>query len=399
MYNISQAFRAELRKQSHQIASKAVMLDSAFREQPNGVFTTAGASALQDYIVDGNVDFDTSRGTRRTGSVTILNKGGMFTPDNDPSDYDGFFFVNRSLRLYRGVVIGGGTTEYAPIGTFMVDSVDVIVERNMSVINLTLSDHWKKFSKSQFTYTKVYAVGTHINTIIRDFAAAAGADYPLAPALDPLTGPERTSANTTLQSKLTFERGAVRGDELKKLADRFGIDIFFNVEGRLTTNDRKDPKDQQEVWHFYSLQETPEEGMLISVRRTLTDDNLYNHVFVIGTGNPTTPVIYEYKNVNTGSPFNIDRIGDRIRYVESQSYKTTAQVRAAGLKLWSYGMNIGEEVAIDTVCNPALDGEDVIRITEPYFAKISGLYRIKTANVPLTTSKQTITAGRVIYYA
>lgn len=396
MWNISQAFRQELRKSTHQIAAKATLLDSAFREVPDGDFFTAGADDFQDFIVDGNVDVDRNRGTRRTGSITITNKAGQFTPDN-AADYDGKFYVNRNIRLYRGVVLAGGTTLYAPIGTFMIDSTDTIVERNMSVINLTLSDHWKKLTKSLVTATKVYAAGTHINTIIKDFAAKSGADYPLAPALDPLTGPERTSSNTTLSSKLTLERGDSRGDKLKELGNKYGIDIYFNVEGRLTTNDRKDPKDAQEVWHFYSTRASSEEGMLLSVRRTLTDDNLYNHVFVIGLGDEKNPVVYEIKDTNPASVTNIDRIGDRVKILESQSWKTQDQVTSAGKRLWNNHFNLFEEVVMDTMCNPALEADDVIRITEPYFAKLNATYRIVNLNIPLTTSKQTIRVVRTIY--
>lgn len=395
MWNISQAFKAELRKPTHQIASRATLLDTAFREIPDGDFFTAGADDFQDFIVDGNVDVDRIRGTRRTASLTITNKGGEFTPDNR-ADYDGKFYVNRNIRLYRGVVLAGGTTLYAPLGTFMIDTVDTIVERNMSVVNLTLSDHWKKFTKSLVTTTKVYPSGTHVNTIIRDMADRAGADYPLTPSIDPLTGPERNSSNTTLASKLTLERGDSRGDKLKELANKYGIDIYFNVEGRLTTHDRKDPKDAQQVWHFYSTRASSEEGMLLSVRRTLTDDNLYNHVFVIGLGDEKKPVVYDIRDTNSASVTNINRIGDRVKIQESQTAKTVTAVKSMAEKLWTNHFNLFEEVVADVVCHPALEADDVIRITEPYFAKLDALYRVVAFNVPLTTSKQTIKVTRTI---
>lgn len=393
MWNISQAFRQELRKPTHQIASRATLLDSDFKEIPDGDFFTAGADDFQDFIIDGNVDVDRDRGTRRTGSVTIINKAGKFTPDN-AVDYNGKFYINRNIRLYRGVVIAGGTALYAPIGTFMVDSIDTIVEKNMSVVNLTLSDHWKKFTKSLVTATKVYAAGTHINTIIKDMAAKAGADYPLAPVLDPLTGPERVTANTTLATKWTLERGDSRGEKLKELATKYGIDIYFNTEGRLVTNDRKDPKDSQEVWHFYSTQNSVEGGMLITVRKTLTDDNLFNHVFAIGLGNETAPVVYEIKDESASSVTSIDRIGDRVRIIESQNTSSLSSITASAKRLWASRANLFEEIVLETICQPALEADDAIRITEPFFAKIGGLYRIVSFNVPLTTSKQTIKVVR-----
>lgn len=395
MWNISQAFRAELRNDTQQIAAKATVLNAAFAEIPDGDFFTAGADDFQDFIIDGSVDIDQSRGTRRTGTLSLLNTEGQFTPTASNADYDGTFYINRNIRLYRGVVLGGETAVYAPLGTFMIDAIDTVVERNMSIVNFTLSDHWKKFNKSLVVRTKTYASGTPINTVIKELAATAGADYPLAPNLDPMT--TRDSNAKELTSKLTMERGNNRGEILKNLAVKYGLDIYFSVEGRLTSNDRKAPADAAEVWHFWSSPEQPTLGMLSSVQKTLSDDNLFNHVFVIGLGNPTTPVIFERKNTNPNTVSSIDRIGDRVRILESQTWKTQSQVDAAGEKLWDKTFNLFEEIVIDVICNPALEADDVVRITEKEFAKVDGLYRIKQLNVPLTTSKQTISLSRNIY--
>lgn len=392
MWNISQAFRQELRKPTHQIAAKASLLGFNFAEIPNGNFFTPGADEFQDYIVDGSVDVDFTRGTRRTATLTLLNKDGNLTPTGEVNDYDGKFYVNRNIRLYRGVVLAGGTTVYAPIGTFMIDAIDVIVERNISLMNMTLSDMWKKLTKSLITRTQTYPSGTPLNTVIRELLAKAQADYPLAPNIDPMAS--RASTEKDLNSKLTLERGQSRGDIIKDLVNRYGIDAYYDQEGRFTTQDRKAPKDAAEVWHFYSSLDMS--GMLTSVTRTFSDDNLYNHVFVIGLGNPTAPVIYERINGVAGNIMNTTRIGDRVRILESQTWKTQAQVNAAGIKLWDKAFNLFEEIHIDTICNPALEADDVIRITEP-LAKVDGRYRINQVNVPLTTSKQTIKVTRNIY--
>jgi hypothetical protein len=398
VYNISQSFRKELRNRDQQIACKAVLLDAQLREIPKGTFTTAGVSALNDVIVDGNVDVDRDRGTRRTGELTIINNNGEFSPDDGVSGVDGLFYINRHVRLYRGVVLAGGEVSYAPIGTLMIDAVDVFVERNISVVNLTMSDRWKKLQKSYITVDKLYPVGTHFNTIVRDFAAASGADYPLAPNLDPLTGPERNVANTTIswRAAYTVHRGESRGDLIKELANKFGVDIYFDVEGRLTTNDRKDPKDGESVWSFYSSTESEPFGMLTSMRRTMSDDVLYNHIFVIGLGDEKAPVVWEKKDTDPNSPTSIDLIGDRVMIVENQTWKTQTEVSSAGQKLWDNKFKFFEEVTIDVICHPALEADDVISVREPT-SKTDTSYRIISMNVPLTTSKQTIRVTRDVY--
>lgn len=396
MYTINQSFRKELRNRDQQIACKAVLLDSALKEISDGTFTSAGVSRLNDVIVDGNVDVDRDRGTRRTGEVTFINNNGEFSPDDGVRGLDGRFYINRNLRLYRGVVLAGGEVLYAPIGTFMIDVIDVIVERNISLVNLTLSDHWKKMTKSYITVDRDYPVGTHFNTIVRQFANASGADEPLTPNLDPLTGPTRDVANTTLGAVFTVTRGQSRGDILKELANKFGVDIYFDVEGRLTTNDRKDAKDGESVWSFYSSTEEEPFGMLTSMKRTVSDDTLYNHIFVIGLGDEKHPVVYEKKDTDPQSPTNIDLIGDRVLIVEEQTFRTQAQVDKAGEKLWANKFKFFEEISIDVICHPALEADDVISVKEPT-SKTATDYRIISMNVPLTTSKQTIRVTRDIY--
>ncbi len=391
MWNISQAFRNELRSPNQQFAGKATLLSSDFKEIPDGDFFTAGADDFQDFIIDGNVDIDKNRGTRRTAELTLLNPSGQFTPDADANDYNGRFYVNRVIRLYRGVVLGGQTVVYAPIGTFMIDAIDTMVERNMSVVNLTLSDMWKKLTKSQVLAEKTYPVGTHVNTIIRENAAAAGSDYPLALNLDSLA--DRSTAEKTLSTKLALKRGESRGDIVKDLGRKFGLDVYCNVEGRLVSEDRREARDTQEVWHFYSSSNPDQLGMLNSVRKTVSDDNFYNHVYVIGLGDPKNPVIFSRSNTDPTSAGNVDRLGRRTKLVEHDGWKTQATVNAAGEKLWDKRYNLFEEVTIDVICNPALEADDVIRITEP-LAKINSTYRIQQLNVPLTTSKQTIRVTR-----
>ena len=405
MYTISEAFKKELRSRTQQVASKASLLDNNLRELPKGIFTTQGADELQDYIVDGNVDVDRDRGTRRTAEISIINRDGEFSPEDGTQGVDGRFYINRNVRLFRGVALAADDPShatnvlYVPIGTFMVDTVDVIVERNISLVNLTMSDHWKKFTKSFITHDKLYPVGTHLNTIIREFAAAAGADTPLKPNLDPLTGPERNLANTTIswRSAYTVERGQSRGDLLKELCNKFGVDIYFDVEGRLTTNDRKDPEDAQSVWSFYSSTESEPFGMLNSLRRTISDDILFNHLFVIGLGNEKVPVVWEKKDTSPSSPTNIDLIGDRVQIVENQTWKTQEEVSSFGEKLWQAKFKFFEEIVLDVICHPALEADDVITVREEPFSKVNTSYRIISMNVPLTTSKQTIRVTRDVY--
>lgn len=389
MENISNNFKQELRKKVHTVVVKAELLDTDLKPVPAGTFYNEGSNEIQNYIIDGEVVVDVESSTRRTATLTLRNDIEDFTP-NDP--VTGKFYLNRIIRLYRGIQFPGGAREYCLLGTFMIDHVETVVERNMSTVVIKMSDMWKKLNKSYFGGNGSAAAGTNINNVIRTVVSGTGSDYPLPLNLDPLTGPERNQDNRTITKKITWERGDNKGEFLRDLAAQYGIDIFFNVEGRFTTNDRLDPKDLAPVWSFYNAEEG---GMLVSVVRSFNDDNLYNKVVAVGTGNEKNIVRHAISDTNKNSPTNINRIGERTLYIENDKIDKQAKIEQAAKRAWNKRFNIAETIDIRTICNPALDGDDVIHIKEP-MAKLNGNYRISSMSISLTTSLQDIRVLNII---
>ena len=400
MQPISSSLRATLKRRGHTVASLAQVLNTDLTPVENGEFATQeNKSHIQNFITDGNIDVDHERIIRRTADLTIVNDKAEFTPDDK---WSGHFYINRVIRLWRGAVTHGDVREYALGGTFMIDSADVIVERNMSMVTLTLSDFGKKLVKSFQVRPKEWADGTHINTVIGDIITLAGADYPHAPGLAPLqaaNGGSRTDPDTyTLNGKFRLERGDNHGDKLKELLTRYDLDGYFNVEGRFVTQDILSTADRAEVWRFEPTtdDDPANHGGLISLRRSFSDDRLYNRVVVVGTKNEKAIVYAERRDTNPDSLTNIDRLGNRVLLEEDQNIGTQALANQKADALWKYHFKIDETVVLDVICNPALDANDVVRIIEPEWAKINKALRIKSLNVPLTTARQTLTLVNVI---
>jgi len=388
MWQVSDIFKQTLR-QEHQYACKAVLLDTDFQEVEGGtIFSANQTNNISNFISDGNVDVDTTRGTRRTSELTLLNPTAEFTPateDFDPEGpWVGKIYLNRVVRLYRGLYIVG-TPTYVPVGTFMIDNAEILVERNMSLVVLTMSDLWKKISKSYTLKPVNYPIGTPYMLIVRDIIADTGVDQPLAPIIDNLDG--RSDDEKTLAKKLTIEEGTSRGDWLKERCAEWDIDAYFDPMGRFIVQDRKAARDKAQVWHFYSSEDRT--GMLTNVRRSFTDDNLYNHVIVIG-GGADNPIRRERVDTNPSSKTNIDLIGDRVWMIKDDKIDSGAKADKALNKAWDVRFQITETVQCDTICNPALEGDDVIRITEKDYAKIDSQYRLSRFTVPLVSSRQTI---------
>jgi hypothetical protein len=393
MWRVSTQFKEELRKDSHTVAFMAQVLDSYMRPVIGGTIydpltaKRVGTSQFENIIVDGSVDIDVDSDIQRSFTMTILNSNAEFSPD---SQWAGLFYVNRIIRIWRGLVING-EPEWVPIGTFMIDHADVIVDRNISTVVLSGSDLWKKFAKSQFSTPGSFAADTTYNTIIKDIAADVGISADGELALDPLS--DRASDDKRIQKKLAYERLDNRGEFLSALCRKAGIDIYFDPLGKLVTQDFRSSKDQAVVWKFYDA----DGGMLLSLNRSFNDDRVYNHLIVVGTGDSNTVYKAERK-VDSTSPVSINKIGDRCKVIESKKWNTQTEVNNALKAYWEKFSYFDETLEIETICNPALEGNDVISVRETKFTDLGQeenlegrKYRIKQMTIPLSSSRSKIT--------
>ena len=305
--------------------------------------------------------------------------------------------MNRIVRIWRGASTSHGDI-YVPVGTFMIDATETILEENMSIVNLTMSDLWKKLTKSSLGNNKKYPKGTMYNAIIKDLLDAAGVSRTgkYHAILDNLA--HRDANDKKLGKPLKFNRGDNRGEILKNLAKDWNIDMYFDPLGVFRTEDRKTDRDKKVVWRFESrpITKAGKHGGLVSLTRSFNDDNLYNHVIVVGTGNEKKVVKAVRKVTNTNSKFHEDKIGDRVFLKESDKWDKQAQVNKVLNRLWGRRIQLSESINAEVICNPALEADDMIRIVERDYVKVADNYRLRRFSVPLVTSRQSIEAANII---
>lgn len=384
MWPVSARFAEALKSPVHDIRIRMVVLDTDYHPVEGGTFHdlayTADATGL---LVDGSVDLDITRGTRRTFNITLLNPNGEWSPG---SNWEGMFYVNRLIRLYRGVQFSETENEMVPIGTFMIDHADVINERNMSLVNLSGSDLWKKLAKSEAERTHSYAAGTSLRSVIANIASRSGVTKTKLSSF-----PERTTDEKDLNKKLVIEQGDNYGEVLLKLAKDYGFEIYFDPMGYLTTDDLTDS--ESAVWTFDT---TSDPGMLLTAKATYNDDKLFNYVLVIGTGNKDAVVTAIAKDTDPYSPTNLTRLGRRVLKHETDNISTQAAATKAAKRLFQRNMLVAEDIDLEAICNPALEGNDIIRVFENDFTKLNRNYRIRGLTIPLASSRQNIRVGRNI---
>ena len=385
----------------HQTTAKVELLDTDLRKvKDSTIFSADRTNVLTNFITDGNIDVDTTRGARRTAELTLMNPTAEFTPGTDryqggAGQFTGKIYLNRVVRIWKGLYVVRRPL-YVPVGTFMIDVATVIMERNMSLVNLTMTDLWKKIAKSFASHDITYAEGAHYNSVIRDMVDYAGIDLDTA-VIDGLG--DRPSDESHLQNKFVLKEGESRGDVLKTLAQRWDIDMYFDPMGRFRTEDRRSAEDKSVVWRYSTPPiEEGHGGNLITLQRSFNDDNLYNHVVVTWTGKDKDKTQHRIQRINTNpsSPLSVDRIGDRVLYKTYENIHTQSQAERALDRLWKLKTQLSESIEAQVMANPALEGDDVVRVSEGDFVKVNSNYRLTRFNVPLISSLQTIQATKTL---
>lgn len=321
--------------------------------------------------------------------VSLLNEDGEFSPN---SQWGGLFYVNRLIRLFRGLVIGNNQVEYIPVGTFMVDKTETLVERNLSSVVLSGSDLWKKFSKSQYVEPTSYPKGMMLNDFIAQVSTEAGVTKRVLDALS-----NRTASSDRLQAAVSFEKGDTRGDALMQVCTAYSVDIYFDPMGTLVTEDLRSPGSRSTVWTYGYTDQSADLAYLI---RSVTDDErLYNHVHVSGTADEENIFTAERKDTDPLSPTNINRIGDRVYRMSSGVLASQESVDLAANSLFYSTRIIGQTVNLEAICHPAIEGNDVLSVIEPRYTELATSFIVNTFNVPLLTSRQKISMKRVVNLA
>ena len=382
MYSISGAFIGALQSPGHVIRVRMDVLDTDLNTVAQ-FHDIGGGVNPDDILVDGNVDIDVTRLTRRTFTASVLNPNGAWSPG---SDWGGTFYVNRAVRFWRGIDYGTGE-ELVPIGTFLIDAADVEVERSMSIVTLSGSDFWKKFNKSAFGFAKSWPSATSINTIILWIAADAGIT---SLNIDPLSS--RITGDTQVGAVFAVERGDNRGEALGKLCADNGIDIYFDPLGRLTTQDFRTPGDQASVYTY----DPDQNNNLITIKASFTDDNLYNAVLVVGSGNKDSIVTYRIRDTDPLSVTSIARLGERTLVHQSDTISSVTVAQSTAERLFYANVLVNEDITLEVICNPAFEGNDVITVRETGFSGLNSQFRIKALTVPMSTSRQSIRLLREI---
>jgi hypothetical protein len=355
--------------------------------------------------IEGTVYVDTSRATRRTCQLRLIDKNGEYTPKDSSS----VFYWDKLIKIEYGLKIDGEYT-YVPLGVFTIDRSEIIAENGAAVINIDGSDQWDSFSMATFTSNSGWASGTSINQIISDTASLCGVPSTRI-TLDPLGSRNTTEKQVNVTWKYFI--GDNIGQKLKDWAQDWSIDIYFDVNGNLVTHDMTLPP------YTGTSNSAPDasfavgdNAVMLGIQKAQSSHTIFNHIVVTGdTSDGTAAVRGEYiegtgTNVNTsplkrtyngrvGTGLTIQELGSKILVIRTTTLKTSQQCLDRAKVELAKNLVVEETIQLPTIVNPLFEGHDVIEITEQNTGLQQQKYTLDSFDIPMRSSRQVLNVKKM----
>ncbi|MEU0860616.1 DUF5047 domain-containing protein [Streptomyces griseofuscus] len=352
MYAVTPRFLATL-STSHVMVVK---VDAFY----NGVLTAADLP-----FTDGSVTVDRGSKTRRSLSLTVAGTKLLPWAEGDVLSAYG-----QQLVVSRGIRYSDGSEEWVPLGTFRINEPSGDV--HMGPVSITGQSMECAISDDAFqvpTTTKgqstcVDAITTLIHQTLPDAAIAN------------LTSGARNPAVATAN----WDAGSDRWDAITQIASAMQAEIYVDAQNRFVIADLPDVVNGPVAWDIAD----GEFGNLVSAARSMPRTGVYNAVVASGenSSSGSTPVSGTAKDTDPSSPTRWGGpFGKVTKFISSALWTTSGDCQAAAQYALFDATAPNVQMSIDSLPNPALEGNDIIRLS--YVGKRER-YLVQSLTIPLT---------------
>lgn len=389
-YNkIDNAYLAELHKPMRKMYVKMEIL--SHYEGAIGEITSDLSST------DGSITINKEQGCRRSCSLSIIDRSGKYIPQKDSS-----FWYNRKFKIFIGLQVDKNIYWF-PQGVFVTKSANSNGRRlnvegvdKYGFLDGTLNARMCLVEyQASVTNSKK---GTNIATLIKDtLMLDLGNNIPLDP-VEPIIDP--IFYNVTLYDDIVVDEGGYLGEIFDKIAEMYGANIFYDVNGRLRMErvfNYNLPSWYRHLSPQFELSET---------EITETDINYtYNYdgvnIITVTTDN-TSGEIYSYtaKNENPQSPVNINAVGYKgldggtyyipLGDTSEESGEEKCRQQAEYMLLQHTCMSTG--ISYNLPITPHLNVDNTVRVSNDYYSFDKQLFIVNSITMPLSASEMSIEA-------
>ncbi|MGV9546853.1 DUF5047 domain-containing protein [Streptomyces ardesiacus] len=316
-------------------------------------------------FTSGTVTVDRGSKSRRKLSLTI----------SDPKllpwgETDLLAPYGQQLVVSRGIRYTNGDEEWVPLGTFRIDAPSGDVHFGPVTVTGTTMESALIDDKLQVPTTTRGMGGCvdAMTTLIRQ------------------TIPNAAVANLTPGNRnpvvavATWDAGNDRWDAITQIARAMSAEIYVDAQNRFVITNLPDVVNGPVAWDIAD----GEGGTLISSARSVSRTGVYNAVVASGenTASGVAPVSGVARDTSPTSPTRWGGpFGKVTKFISSALWITAGDCQnAANFALYdAIAPNV--ETSLDTLPNPALEGNDIIRLTQ---GERKERFLVQSLTIPLT---------------
>ncbi|WP_434315832.1 hypothetical protein [Leifsonia sp. P73] len=300
-------------------------------------YTVPGGSPVTMSVKSGAVACDTSQRTRRT-----INQMSVY---GTLADYKAITTPGTAFHIDHGFDYQAGQTEVVPV--FHGELTNAVQQVGDGTITLALADHMNWIARCGFvvpfnppaSMTRIQAITSIVQTA------------------KPGTTVNVTATDTgTVGSQAMWTNSAV--DAITALCRDGAMDAYFQADGSFLICDLPSASTAS-VWTA--------RGIVKSVARQRPFDKLYNTVVVQPSatdGSQTWPQQVAQIQ-DTTNPRHPNNIGVVPLFWSSPTITTATAAMQAAQALLFRALGTTETLSLETLSNPALEGNDLIRVVIP----------------------------------
>lgn len=368
MYPTSTAYKAAILK-NHIVVAKAEVW-SEDRKLLDLTFDTGKVSVSTTNTIRRSCEIHLT--TTRSTTNLVPNTG-----------FDYLAPFGNQLRLYRGIQYDNGTTEYIPLGVFIMTEVKV-TDANDGV-SMSIRGEDKSIIISRNKWTSAYQMLT--GTLEDSLKALLQNRYPDIETDFPITN------ITVNQIILGSDSNVDPWKDVVNIAQLTGYDLYFDVRGVCTMR-------QFPTLDAASVVATYKEGSgttITSVDRNISTKETYNGViYTIEGSQVTTPIRVEVWDEDTTSPtYRYGVFGSVPTFVSANILSTqTDAIKAAALLLNTY-IGAQEQITFNSSVDPSLDVNDVVYV-KSVGSKVDRTVIIDSMEIPLEYTGSLNVTTRVV---
>ena len=339
---------------------------------------------LSNYLVDGSVDVSRQQ-IRRSGTLTFVDRdqSGLIVPTDNDSLLAPY---GNQLRVWSGIEFDDGTEELVCVGTFRITRSVSRYPR----CTVDISDRAWVVVNAKFIAPWFVAAGTAWDVAITNLL---GDRYPGVPTDIPSVEFTSTTPRLTLDQQADPWVGA------QEWAASIGYALYFTPLGVATIRSEVALAAADPVWTFDGKPAANQPPVLSDwANLALYDEavtwdtaDAYNAVTVTGNSSSLSTAVQgsAYDNdpdspTQWGGPF-----GYKPLFESTELVSTAAQATALAVGRLQQVAGLAESLQIPSVCNPALEVGDLVRVIRPELG-VDTIHMLDRIPVPLRGGVQQI---------